>query len=404
MGLVALNLPAKSKSFIITLLLVLPCLAAISCSRETGTVPDTPIRIGMIITTSDKLMETSDYWILEVVRNRVSDAGGIEIDGQKYDLKILVREIEGNIPEQAVRAVKQLINQENVVAIVGPHYSSDAIPAGGVAEQSGIPLIAPVSIHPETTADRKYVFRVAFLDDFQADLMARFCLDDLGVKNAAVLYNAANPYSRKLAEVFRDTVVWKGGEIVSFESYVTGETDFTPQLERIRQSSPDVLYLPDYFTQATPIAAKTREMGIEAVLLGVASWDVEKAKNMPRFEGTYIIEYFTLDMLEKKPGTFVEEYASQYGRYPESGTILTYDAICVLLSAIQHAGSSEPDAIRDALYDMGPYEGMTGRIDYVDSGDPEREAVILRLERGRTSPVKKIVTRYEVEPRDLVEK
>ena len=386
------------KIFIQCFLLVFLCVVLISCTRKSETDLESPqtIRIGMIITTGEERMEKTEYSVFDMVSSRIKDAGGIEVDGKKLPLKIVLRKIDGRVPEQAVRAVKELINQESVVAIVGPSFSQDAIPAGEVAEQSGIPLIAPVSIHPDTTAHRKYVFRAAFLDEFQAQSMARFCLRDIGVKRAAVFYNTANPYSRVLAEMFRDTVNREGGKVLSFESYITGETDFTAQLGRIREGSPEVLYLPNYFDEAAPIALEAREMGIDAIFLGVASWDMEKAKKMSLFEGAYIVDYVSLEVMKGESRAFVEEYISRYHRYPQSGTILTYDSFGILFAAIRHARSSKPDAIRGALYDLGPYEGVAGKIDFSDSGDPEREAVIVRFVNGELRFQKRI------QPRGLV--
>ncbi|MEE8592476.1 MAG: ABC transporter substrate-binding protein, partial [Spirochaetia bacterium] len=177
---------------------------AVSCTR-----PPEEIRIGVIITTVMPLMESSASNSIEIVRDSLEKEGGLEVSGRKHPVNFVVERITGGVPEEAVRVVNKLINQEDVVAIIGPDFSIDAIPSGEVAERSGIPLLSPLSSHPRTTAAREYVFRAAFLDSFQAKGMARFSVQDLKAEKIAVLYNIANPYSRGIAEIFIETVKGK---------------------------------------------------------------------------------------------------------------------------------------------------------------------------------------------------
>jgi len=358
---------------------------AVSCTR-----PPEEIRIGVIITTIVPLMESSASNSIEIVRDNLEKEGGLDVSGKKHPVNFVVERITGGVPEEAVMAVNKLINQEGVVAIIGPDFSIDAIPSGEVADRAGIPLLSPLSSHPKTTATRRFVFRAAFLDSFQARGMAQFCVRDLKAERVAVLYNIANPYSRGIAEAFEEAVNSEGKEILSLESFVTGQTDFSAQLGRIRDQAPDVLYIPNFYQETEPIVVQAREMGIDAVLLGVESWNREKFAPMPEFEGAYFTAHWPSSELSGKSKDFADKYISTYGNVPEDGAALTYDALGLMLEAIQHQGRFEPRSIRDGLYALGPYEGVTGTIDYVDTGDPQREAVVLRFEGGKVRFVRKI--------------
>ena len=358
---------------------------AASCTR-----PPEEIRIGVIVTTIMPLMESSASNSIELVRDNLEKEGGLNVSGKKHPVNFVVERITGGVPEEAVMAVNKLINQVGVVAIVGPDFSIDAIPAGEVAERAGIPLLSALSTHPKTTAARKYVFRVAFLDSFQARGMARFCLRDLKAEKIAVLYNIANPYSRGIAGIFQEIVKGEGKDVSSFESYVTGQTDFSTQLGRIRDKAPDVLYLPNFYGETEPIVIQARDMGIDAVLLGVESWNRESFASMPEFEGAYFTAHWPSGEISGISRDFADRYTSGYDRVPEDGAALTYDALGLMMKAIQHQGRFDPRSIRDGLYALGPYEGVTGTIDYIDNGDPQREAVVLRLEGGNVRFVRKI--------------
>lgn len=367
--------------------LVILCgvLLMLSCTR-----PPVEIRIGVIATTGVELMLSSTLNAVEMVRSDLEEEGGLLVDGKKHSVRFVIERIEGGVPEQAVTAANRLINQESVVAIIGPDFSIDAIPVGEVAERAGIPLISPLSSHPRTTAGRKYVFRMAFLDSFQARGMARFCIRDLKAGKIAVLYNVANPYSRGIAETFRTTVLMEGGTISAFEKYTTEETDFSEQLDRISKSDPEILFLPVFFQEAGPVAVKAREMGIRATIVGSEAWSREKFAQMPQFEGSYMIANWTSEMPDEKSREFLKEYQTRFGRVPEDGAVLTYDALGLMMKAIQHQGKFDPRSIRDGLYALGPYEGITGTIEFIDDGNPQREGVVLRFEGGKVRFVRKI--------------
>jgi len=324
-------------------------------------------------------------------RNRFEEENGIEVAGQRHPVALVVKEIEGGTPEQAVWAVKELINQGGVVAIIGPHYSIDAIPAGQVAEQARIPLISPTAIHPLATAGRNYVFRAALLSGIQAQALAGFCVHELDIDNPAIFYNLANPYSRGLARTFEATVVQEGGRIEAEETYVTGEDDFSDKLARIKERHPGALFLPDFPEETESIVLQARAMGIDSVLLGTNTWDVPRFAVMEPFKGAYVTMHLSPGLLTGGAKAVFDRYHSRYGLELDDGAALTYDALAILLAAIRYAGSCDPDDIRDALYDMGPYEGVAGRIDFIGSGDPEREGVIVRFEDGASTPVQKIL-------------
>ena len=94
--------------------------------------------------------------------------------------------------------------QDKVLAIIGPNSSKQAIPAGEVADDNQTPMVSPWSTNPDTTKDRPWVFRAAFLDPFQGPVAANFAAEQFKAKTAAVLYDIANDYPKGLAEIFKD--------------------------------------------------------------------------------------------------------------------------------------------------------------------------------------------------------
>ncbi len=370
----------KQKFFVwmFTFLFVLMALGVISACKGKVTAPEV-IKIGVIVYSDEEVERVSTVNAAEMAVGQINGSGGISAGGKNIQVAWSREEVRGGVPEESVAAVKRLINQEKVVAIVGPQYSSDAIPAGEVAERSSIPLISPISTNPKTTLNQKYVFRMGFLDDFQGKVAATFIIQNLKMDRAAVVYNIANPYSRGIAEVFKDYFKSLGGNITAFEPYTSLEDTLEDKVDRVSGSDPQVVYLPNFSREAAAIAALAREKGVEVPFMGGDGWDRTGFSSMPEFEGSYMTAHYSADIDTPANTKFTSEYEKRYGLVPGDTAALTYDAFHMIFSAIREQGGADPGSVRDGLYSMGPYEGVGGPVDFVKNGDPEKGAVILRL-------------------------
>ncbi|MGA7280017.1 MAG: ABC transporter substrate-binding protein, partial [Desulfocapsaceae bacterium] len=139
----------------------------------------------------------AEMWLEDVMK-----AGGIEVGGTKYPVELIVEDNEAKA-ESAVKANTKMITQDDVLVIIGPQSSKQAIPAGDVANNYMTPMISPWSTNPDTTANRPYVFRGCFLDPFQGPVLANFITEEFGFTKAAVLYDVASDYPQGLAEFFK---------------------------------------------------------------------------------------------------------------------------------------------------------------------------------------------------------
>ncbi len=362
--------------FFLSLLL----LAQNACGPAVG--PE--IRIGLVTYQPGNLNGPFTTTAAQMAVDEANQAGGIEFGGKKHPVRLIPieMELEGS-PEQAVAAVQKLINQENVVAIVGPALSSEAIPAGQVAETAGIPLISSISSNPKTTQGRRFVFRMGFVDDFQGKVLASFARSKLSASTAAVLYDIAEPYSQGIAEIFKASFEKDGGKVVAFESFTTDTQDLTPQLSRIKLAAPDVLVLPNFTNPSKLAGQQARKLGITAPLIGADGWYRQELRTLPEFEGAFMTTNWSKDLNNPTSLDFVARYEQAYHIEPGDTVALTYDALKIIFAAIQFKGSADPQSIRDGLYEMPVYAGVSGNIDFIDSGDPIRSVVILQFKNGQ---------------------
>jgi branched-chain amino acid transport system substrate-binding protein len=319
----------------------------------------------------------------EMAVEEINAACGIQIDGDNYKVEIIVEDDESKA-ESAVAAATRLIEDEEVVAIIGPQASKQAVPAGQVADDRETPMISPWSTNPATTLDRPWVFRVAFLDPFQGRVMANFVASKFGAKTAAVLYDVASDYPKGLAENFRDAAEEVGVDVVAFESFTTGDTDFSSQLTNIIAAKPDVLFAPQYYNEVPLIVQQARELGYEGYIVGSDSWGTPDLLNLcgEACNGLYFSTHYAADIATEVGQKFIKAYEEKYGAKPDDVAALTYDAFNLLFKAISDAQSLDRADIRDALAGIDLYEGVTGVMSFDEQGDPIKCAVIIEIKDG----------------------
>ena len=345
-----------------------------------------PIRIGLIaylkgdgITITSSGTPTLNGAQLAV--RQINDRGGLRVGGRAYPVELVVEGIE-NDSEQAVAAVRRLIEDENVVAIVGPQYSGDAIAAGAIAEEAGVPLISGTSTNPATTKDRKFVFRATFTDIFQAEALAGMAFKDLNSRRAAVFYDSSDSYSSGLALLFSALYANLGGKVVASETFESGNWRMDDQFRRIIDADPDLVFLPVYPAEAIYQAGTLRKLGFTGQLLGSDGWDALALVNLPAFEGAYASTTYSAKVTTPQNQVFIRAYEELYNTAPIDSAGLTYDALQMIFAAIQQEQSFDRLAIRDGLYKLPLYSGASGPIDFVENGDPLKPINILIFERG----------------------
>ncbi len=348
-----------------------------------GDRADNEVRIGIIapLTTDLAYVGESTLEAAELAVGEVNTEGGLEIAGERYEVILIVEDSEDSA-EVATAAARKLINQEEIVALIGPQASRNAIPVARVAEDSQIPMISPWSTNPETTAQKSYVFRIAFVDDFQGQVMARFAMEDLQVTRAAVLYDVASVYNRGIAEIFREVFESAGGDVVAFETYTTGEEDFREALARVKESDAQVLYLPNYPQEVRLQAQQAAALGLEIPIIGSDSWGGMTLEEGAAVEGSYFSTHWYSGSDDAQAQNFVAAYEEAYGREPDDIAALTYDAMKMLFQTIESQDSIDPTAIRNGLNSLERYVGVTGQMEYRGTGDPVKSAVVLQIVDG----------------------
>ncbi len=377
------------KAVVLAVILLAACAPVAGCGDLFGRA----IGIGVIaeLTGDIPAVGASCRNAAELAAAEVNAAGGLNLGGRKHKIRLYVEDNAGSA-ERSSAAAHRLIAQKNVVAIVGPNASRYAVPASDAAEAARVVLITPWSTTPSTTRDgktgaaKRYVFRACFTDPFQGKVVARFAREELKARRAAVLFDAASEYNKGIAEIFKGSFEENGGRVVAFETYATNDRDFAPQLLAIRRAAPDVLFLPNYYSEVPLQVRQARRLGIKAPIIGSDSWGSGELLKLAGadVEGCSFTTHYAADAATPAATRFIQAYRARYGAIPDDVAALTYDAFGLLFLALETAGRADREAVRDAMARIPRYEGVTGTMHFKDgSGDPIKSAVILRIRDGK---------------------
>jgi len=325
----------------------------------------------------------AEMWLADVEK-----AGGLDVGGTKYPVEVILEDNEAKA-ESAVKANTKLITQDDVMIIIGPQSSKQAIPAGDVANNYETPMISPWSTNPDTTGNRPYVFRGCFLDPFQGPVLANFITEEFGFKKAAVLYDVASDYPKGLAEFFK--IAWEKkhgeGSVVAYESFTTKDADFSSQLTKIIRSGAEVLFTPQYYNEVALIVQQAKDLGWKGPIVGSDSWGSAETVELcgEACYGQFFSTHYAAAGAKGATKEFIDRYKEKYGYVPADVAALTWDALRLAQAAIEGSGKitgkikEDRKAVRDALTKIKNFEGITGNMTFTEEGDPIKCAVIVKI-------------------------
>jgi len=318
----------------------------------------------------------------------INAAGGLEVGGKKYKVELVIEDNEAKA-ESAVKANTKMITEDEVLVIVGPQSSKQAIPAGDVANKYETPMISPWSTNPKTTKDRPFVFRGCFLDPFQGPVVANFIKKEFGYTKAAVLYDVASDYPKGLAEFFK--AAWEdlngAGSVVAYESFTTKDADFSSQLTNIIKSGAEVLFTPQYYNEVALIVQQAHQLGWSKPVVGSDSWGSAETVKLCGKDcyGQFFSTHYAAAGAKGATKEFIDRYNKKHGYIPDDVGALTWDAIRLVQKAIENYGTITGDlkkdrqGIRDAFAKIKEFQGITGNMTFTEEGDPNKCAVIVRI-------------------------
>lgn len=270
----------------------------------------------------------------------------------------------------------------NVVAIVGPDWSSHAIAVARVAQDNGIPMISSLSTNPETTKIGEYIFRACFTDDFQGKVIARFARQDLNATTAVIFVDVTSDYSLKLSEIFQTNFEKLGGRVVLELEYKLKQHLIDKDVQKTVKVDADVIFIPGH-DESGSIAKQIQDAGGSSIFLGGDGWGnpIFFRKGGSGLKRGYYSTHWSVHLDTDRSRTFVNKYI--HSEASVDNIALGYDAMMLLTEAINRAQSFDKKKIRDAIANTRSFKGVTGIFDFNNNGDPLKSAVFMEIRNGK---------------------
>lgn len=316
----------------------------------------------------------------ELAVKEINENGGVL--GKKIEYVML--DTKGDSTE-AVMAYNKLVD-EKVAGIIGEVTSKPTLAVAEVAVQDNMPLITPTGTQVDITEVGPNIFRVCFTNPYQGKVLAITSKERLGADTVAVMLNNSSDYSDGIAKAFIEESEKLGMKVMGVEGYSDGDKDFRPQLTKLAAMNPDVILIPEYYEQAALIATQAREVGVKSIFVGSDGWDgIAKTLDQSAYaaiENSYFTNHFSMEDQSEKIQNFLKDYREAYKEDPSAFSALGYDAVYMMKSAIEKAGSTDKQKIVDALKGI-EYDGVTGYLTFDDHNNPIKAVTVLKIENGK---------------------
>lgn len=320
----------------------------------------------------------------ELVNGKGGVLGGRMIEIVPYDTRT---------DQQATATAAQQAVSEGVVAGIGYGDTTFVMAAAPTFQEAGIPFVTSGATHPMLpTWVGDHMFMTAFGDDDQSFAIADYAYNDLGLRRVAVWTDDSMDFTRALSTFFKERIQTLGGEIVAEDFFMMGDKDFSAQIARLQALDP----LPDgVFISAIPSEAgvtvrQIREAGLDLPIVSGDGFDTPLVIDVPGPELADKVYFSTHTYLaDDRPevAQFIQDYTAKFGHAPENAFApLGYDAVGLVVAAIERAGSAEPAAVRDALAQTRDYPAVTGTISYTrENMVPPKPVSIIGVDGGQFS-------------------
>jgi branched-chain amino acid transport system substrate-binding protein len=313
------------------------------------------------------------------------NARGVMIGGTKVTFELLAEDDAAD-PKQGTAAAQKLVDAK-VQGVIGHLNSGTSIPASKIYSDAGIPQISPSATNPKFTRQGyKTTFRVVADDVHLGGTLGRYAVETLKGKSIAVI-DDRTAYGQGVADEFEKGVKGKGGAIVDRQFTNDKATDFTAILTAIKAKNPDVVFFGGMDAVAGPMLRQMKQLGIKAKFMGgdgICSGELPKLAAGAMGDGQVIcaeaggVEGEAKASMDK----FRTDFKAKFNADVQIYAPYVYDAVNVMVAAMEKAGSSDPAKYLPVLAATADYKGVTGTIAFDEKGDIKNGALTLFTYKG----------------------
>ncbi|MEE3437869.1 MAG: ABC transporter substrate-binding protein [Lachnospiraceae bacterium] len=344
-------------------------------------------KIGMIgpLTGAAALYGTDVANAGQIAVDEINAAGGI--NGYKIEYNTQDDEHDAEKSMNAYNTLKDWGMQ----ILTGPVTSTPCAAVAALAADDNMFLLTPSGSSLDCIANDN-AFAVCFNDPQQGTKSAEYFAEHFPDAVIGTLYDSSTPYSAGIEQNFEAKGKELGINIADIESFtVDTATDFTAQLQKLKEAGCTYVFLPIYYQEASVILQQASNMGFDPEFFGCDGMD--GILSMEGFdtslaEGLMLLTPFSADATDDLTVNFVKSFQEKYSRIPNQFGADQYDGIYALKMAIEKADLTPEASISDICEALKKsiteikVEGLTGTITWAATGEPDKEPKAVKIENG----------------------
>ncbi|MBF0566039.1 MAG: ABC transporter substrate-binding protein [Nitrospirae bacterium] len=304
--------------------------------------------------------------------------------GADVKLTVLVEDSAGS-QEQALSAVKKLINSDSVSALLGPTLSTEMRVVGPEANSNGVPILATSNTAEGITGIGKYVLRDSMPETIAIPAAIGQAVKRYGIKSVAILYGDDDVFTKSGFDTMKRTAESTGLKITDVEKFQKGQADYNAQLTKIKSTNPDCVLCSALYNEGAVIIGQARKMGLTVPFIGGNGFNSPRVVEIAGGAANGLIvatPWFPLRQ-DRKVKDFITNYEKRFGQKPDQFSAQAYDGMYMLAEAIKKAGSADRDKIRDSLAGIKNFDGVLGTFSFDENRDVSMAPYVLIVENGQ---------------------
>lgn len=368
----------KRKGLIITAIALAVAIMGLLVWKgvEKGKETDT-IKIGAILPLTGDLSSYATQ-----LKKGMDLATELRNQDSERKIEILYEDDRGGAKD-AVSAYRKLVDVNNVQLVIGGMFSSSTLAIAPAAEKDGRVLLSPTASAIDITDAGDYIFRIYPSDVYDGIFLANYAFDNLCAQSIAILYEQVASVS-SISNKFKEIFTSRGGNIVYESGYPSDISDFTSLLMKVKQSKPDLVFIPGNIIPIANLLNQAKNMGIISKFMTISTaYDpkiVELSKSAA--EGLlFSAPMFDSDGTSPEMQTFSQQYKEKYGEEPDILGGYGYDVVNIALQGLSHGVVA--DSIKNVLYGISDFPGVTGNTTFDKNGDVVKDLKMMTIKNGK---------------------
>jgi branched-chain amino acid transport system substrate-binding protein len=358
-------------------------IALVASSQPAAAQAGGPIKIGRMEALTGPLAGTTRDRTAELAVEQINAAGGVK----GRPLELVVVDSLGTAPG-AVAALERLLDDKDIVAVIGPVFSSQIQAMLPAINQGGRPVMIGGAAYGLTHSGSRWVFRCRPHDGISAQVIAQFVAEDLKLKKPAVVHTN-DAFGTGARDLIVPALKARGAEPVLVQAHEPRATDFAPVATALKQSGADGLVT--YMTVPADVGAlakQIRQQGLSLTWIGSASLTTAEARRVAgeALHGSYAAADFHPEA-NPQAKAFVAAHQAKYGTEPPAFGWM-YDAVLILAEAIKRAPDLKPESLRSAILSIKGFPGAEGEYTFDENGDGLDHYHVVKNEGGAIKLVK----------------